>query len=461
MRVADREVVEQRLRRARAEAFPPGEFVGQESFVSAGEVLSLGRRAGIAPGVRVLDLCCGEGGPGLHLARELGCTYVGVDASPERRRAGPTARRRRGSRGPRRPRAGAARAGRPVRRRAPARDHARVRRQARPAGGDRLGAGPGGSLRVHARGGRPPDPGRGGGDARVRHRVARAAPPGPVRPEPRRSAGALVHRDQPRPPRHGRRPRRRVHLRPRRSSARPAPGPPSTTSSPRTASGAGGCARGGCASSPSSPRRCGPRGRAGLLAFGNSGDGSARPPRTLQGRPCCGASSMSSSTSRPGVAGADGRGTDARPCSAGQWLIRAIANGVTGGTLTSAGTVCREPSQRHASPPHRRAPQRCARVGTPGPPGTLPPWARVGAPRFAGFPPPGGRRCGPPCSPVEAERTPGFSTVVGRRRLTAGERSLTCGYALIQPSGVVGGERSPPDFLRTVCGPPVRSRGLW
>ena len=82
MRVADREVVEQRLRRARAEAFPPGEFVGQESFVSAGEVVSMGRRAGIADGVRVLDLCCGEGGPGLHLARELGCTYVGVDASP-------------------------------------------------------------------------------------------------------------------------------------------------------------------------------------------------------------------------------------------------------------------------------------------------------------------------------------------------------------------------------------------
>jgi SAM-dependent methyltransferase len=83
MRVADREVVEQRLRRARAEAFPPGEYVGQQSFVSAGEVLSLGRRAGIGPGVRVLDLCCGEGGPGLHLARELGCSYVGVDAGPD------------------------------------------------------------------------------------------------------------------------------------------------------------------------------------------------------------------------------------------------------------------------------------------------------------------------------------------------------------------------------------------
>jgi SAM-dependent methyltransferase len=74
------EVVEQRLARARASAFPAGEFVGQESFVSGGAVLSLGRRAGVAPGVRVLDLCCGEAGPGLHLARELGCAYLGVDA---------------------------------------------------------------------------------------------------------------------------------------------------------------------------------------------------------------------------------------------------------------------------------------------------------------------------------------------------------------------------------------------
>ena len=82
MRVADRDLVAHRLRRARAEAFPPGEFVGQESFVTASEVLSLGRRAGIAPGARVLDLCCGEAGPGLHLVRELGCTYLGVDASP-------------------------------------------------------------------------------------------------------------------------------------------------------------------------------------------------------------------------------------------------------------------------------------------------------------------------------------------------------------------------------------------
>jgi len=70
------------LWRAREAAFPPGQFVGQESFVTADEVLSLAARAGVAPGVRVLDLCCGVAGPGLHVTAELGCTYVGVDADP-------------------------------------------------------------------------------------------------------------------------------------------------------------------------------------------------------------------------------------------------------------------------------------------------------------------------------------------------------------------------------------------
>jgi ubiquinone/menaquinone biosynthesis C-methylase UbiE len=38
-------------------------------------------RAGIAPGVSVLDLCCGVAGPGRFITRELGCTYLGVDLS--------------------------------------------------------------------------------------------------------------------------------------------------------------------------------------------------------------------------------------------------------------------------------------------------------------------------------------------------------------------------------------------
>src|SRR5690242_8279648 len=69
------------LRRARASAYAPGEFVGQESFMTAGEIRALGVQAGIGPGVAVLDLCCGIAGPGRFLTRELGCDYLGVDAS--------------------------------------------------------------------------------------------------------------------------------------------------------------------------------------------------------------------------------------------------------------------------------------------------------------------------------------------------------------------------------------------
>jgi SAM-dependent methyltransferase len=62
-------------------AYAPGEFVGQESFMTAGEIRGLAAQAGIGPGVAVLDLCCGTAGPGRFLTRELGCTYLGVDAS--------------------------------------------------------------------------------------------------------------------------------------------------------------------------------------------------------------------------------------------------------------------------------------------------------------------------------------------------------------------------------------------
>ena len=71
----------QALQRARVSAYAPGEFVEQESFMGAGEILALARRAGIARGVSVLDLCCGIAGPGRFITRELGCTYLGVDLS--------------------------------------------------------------------------------------------------------------------------------------------------------------------------------------------------------------------------------------------------------------------------------------------------------------------------------------------------------------------------------------------
>jgi SAM-dependent methyltransferase len=71
----------QALRRARQSAYAPGEYVEQESFMRAGEIRALAERAGIGPGVSVLDLCCGVAGPGRFITRELGCSYLGVDSS--------------------------------------------------------------------------------------------------------------------------------------------------------------------------------------------------------------------------------------------------------------------------------------------------------------------------------------------------------------------------------------------
>jgi sarcosine/dimethylglycine N-methyltransferase len=69
------------LQRARVAAYAPGEFVDQESFMRATEIRGLAVAAGVAPGVSVLDLCCGVAGPGRFITRELGSRYVGVDSS--------------------------------------------------------------------------------------------------------------------------------------------------------------------------------------------------------------------------------------------------------------------------------------------------------------------------------------------------------------------------------------------
>jgi SAM-dependent methyltransferase len=81
MRQHERAPFERALQRARGAAYAPGEFIGQESFMTAGEIRALAVRAGVHPGAAVLDLCCGVAGPGRYLARELGCDYLGVDSS--------------------------------------------------------------------------------------------------------------------------------------------------------------------------------------------------------------------------------------------------------------------------------------------------------------------------------------------------------------------------------------------
>jgi SAM-dependent methyltransferase len=82
VRPDDRAAFDQALHGARVSAYAPGEFVGQESFMTAGEIRALAVQARIGRGTTVLDLCCGVAGPGRFLTRELGCAYLGVDASP-------------------------------------------------------------------------------------------------------------------------------------------------------------------------------------------------------------------------------------------------------------------------------------------------------------------------------------------------------------------------------------------
>jgi SAM-dependent methyltransferase len=81
MKQDDRDPFDAALAGARAAAFPIGQYIGQESFMSAAEIHALGVAAGIGPGTDVLDLCCGVAGPGRYLARELGGRVLGVDRS--------------------------------------------------------------------------------------------------------------------------------------------------------------------------------------------------------------------------------------------------------------------------------------------------------------------------------------------------------------------------------------------
>ena len=81
MRQDERAPFTRALERARPAAYPPGEYAEQESFMHAGEILDLAARAAVAPGVGMLDLCCGVAGPGRLITRELGCSYLGVDLS--------------------------------------------------------------------------------------------------------------------------------------------------------------------------------------------------------------------------------------------------------------------------------------------------------------------------------------------------------------------------------------------
>ena len=238
MRQDHRTPFELALQRARASAYVLDEFVGQEGFMTATEIRALAVRAGVGPGVSVLDVGCGIGGPGAFLTRELGCDYLGVDFSEsavaiarERARDLPVPVRGR-------PRSAAAR--RRLRRRAPARGDARRRGQGAARARGRGGARAGRALRVHARGRAAAGRRRAGGDARSRHGVADPARRSGRIPGASRARGHVGRGPQPRAPGDGAGARGRLrrrggghHLAARRAAR-------SRTSSPRTACGSSG-----------------------------------------------------------------------------------------------------------------------------------------------------------------------------------------------------------------------------
>jgi SAM-dependent methyltransferase len=69
------------LERARASAYPDGEYVEQESLMRRSEILEMAGEAWITPWTDVLDLCCGIAGPGRLITAHFGCSYLGVDLS--------------------------------------------------------------------------------------------------------------------------------------------------------------------------------------------------------------------------------------------------------------------------------------------------------------------------------------------------------------------------------------------
>jgi SAM-dependent methyltransferase len=65
--------------RAVAEARGADAALEQQGFLSADAILALAESVGVGPAARVLDVCCGTGGPAALLAERFGARVVGVD----------------------------------------------------------------------------------------------------------------------------------------------------------------------------------------------------------------------------------------------------------------------------------------------------------------------------------------------------------------------------------------------
>lgn len=73
-----------------------GDDVGQNSWLTRPELERFGTQLELVAGARLLDVGSGSGGPALHLARETGCSVVGVELYDEAVAAGDRAAREAG-----------------------------------------------------------------------------------------------------------------------------------------------------------------------------------------------------------------------------------------------------------------------------------------------------------------------------------------------------------------------------
>jgi len=56
-----------------------GEDIGQNGWITADEVARFVAWLGLGPGMTLLDVACGSGGPALHMAESTRCSVVGID----------------------------------------------------------------------------------------------------------------------------------------------------------------------------------------------------------------------------------------------------------------------------------------------------------------------------------------------------------------------------------------------
>ena len=59
-----------------------GEDLGQTGLADRAEQVEIAEWLRLGPGVRLLDVCCGSGGPSLALAVRTGCHVTGLDVEP-------------------------------------------------------------------------------------------------------------------------------------------------------------------------------------------------------------------------------------------------------------------------------------------------------------------------------------------------------------------------------------------